>query len=180
MRSSVPERTLALFLSGLVLGACGEDAVRPQGPETDRDVGALSPQTRDVGPDSIVDRAIHRFDPELNISGAFRPGDEIQIQFVSRARLPTSNATLRVDMPELESARTSGFDETFRVPVQTEIPPQTRRSSPMAKGARSSIHQSVTVPEPGYYRVVGYVHQGPEDERVHDGQFVVDAALVEK
>lgn len=178
-RPALPFALLPIFL--VVFAACSDDEALPNAPElTSRDGSPSASRSGSSQAGVIKERSIPRFDVAMNIAGSFRPGADIQVRLVSRALLPTREATLEIQMPELEAARLSGFDESFRLPVNRPLAREATRRQPMGQGSEVTLGERVLIPEPGYYRVVGYVQQGPEDALRHDGQFVRDAALVQK
>lgn len=92
------------------------------------------------------------FDLTLEIRGAVRPGVPIQVFGEVRGQLPSSDADLRLSLPEAAEAETRG-PRAFEVPVGPKVSPAAARRGPVARGQLRRLHTSVTIPDPGYYRV---------------------------
>lgn len=117
--------------------------------------------------------SLARFNVELRASGAFRPGQPVQLTMSVRALIPTSDATVDLVLPELAEAELRGGWENYQ-PVRGErLRPLASRRQALGRGAVAQHQASVTFPRPGYYSVWASVTS--TDSAVQDGQPVQNA-----
>jgi hypothetical protein len=111
----------------------------------------------------LAPASMDRFGVEVRAAGAFRPGEPVQITVVSRANLRTSDAEIRLVLPEVAAARESSWERP-RLPVDRPATPELSERAAMARGQTITRTVSVTVPRPGYYQVVATTAQRSERE----------------
>lgn len=149
--------TLVLAAAALLTAACDNPApVAPGGSggapgdpaAAMRGAGSGSPERLRTGGLS----AVPVFEIALDVRGAMRPGVPIELFGDIEGRLPSAGADLRLSLPEVARARERG-PAGFRVPVGRDVPAQDGRSGPVGRGQLRQLHASVTIPDPGYYRV---------------------------
>ncbi len=123
---------------------------------------------------------IDRFHLELRAHGAFRPGTPIQISVDATANLPTEAATLDVIVPEVELARASSWGTGFSYRSSGRIPPTLTRSwSGLGRGAALRETTSITIPTPGYYRVVARIWPTDTPAVFFNGRWIRNTAYAE-
>jgi hypothetical protein len=119
-----------------------------------------------------------RVSVDLTADGDLRPGLPIEIILTAQVREAFEGGMLRVDIPELEAARLSGFRERFDAPVGVQLPAAGTWALPsVAVGDTLKVSTTVVFPVPGYYRVIGVSHanrpgSAPEPGRVSDRYFL--------
>src|SRR5688572_29265565 len=124
-------------------------------------------------------QAVDRFTVSLRTDGSYRPGSPIQIVVDVVANLRTSDAELRVTLPEVEAAKMSGWDETFAYPVNQPIPAAVARRRPLDRGVGFREQLVVSIPAPGYYRVVATVAHRGEPDLVQAGRWIRNTVVAE-
>lgn len=168
-----------LTVVGVAVG-CSDTLQTPEGPEETAQASnqqSISPSV----PDSIVDRAVERFEATLKIDGQVAPNVPLHARISARTLLPTKSARLTLVAPELEAARQSEFGPAFRVPVGEKIPSfSSQQISALGRGSSHQLAGTFRIPAPGYYRIVGQIRQGSDDRLFYGGEPVVAAATVEK
>lgn len=98
------------------------------------------------------------FDLELTASGSMQPGTPIRLHLKGQANLPVSSAQISIVAPDFEAAKMSGFGPEYTLPAKgTRIPRLLERRASMAAGQKVSDAVTLTVPAPGYYRVVAAI-----------------------
>jgi hypothetical protein len=115
---------------------------------------------------------------DVQAAGAFRPGQPIQLVVTGNANLGTGDAELRVVLPEVAAARASSWDQVL-IPVGEPMTPEVSVRGGMGRGTSVQRTATVTIPRPGYYRVVASVqHRDPlgTDEWSSDERLVQDVA----
>jgi hypothetical protein len=94
--------------------------------------------------------------------------------------LPTDAAELRIALPEVELAKMSGWGENFsyrsRGPLPSVVATPLRN---LAAGAPVRTTASVTVPEPGYYRVIATLKANESASLFQQGMWVVNGTVTE-
>lgn len=130
------------------LAACGDDGL-PSGPVDGggEAVGTLT-----------APRAVARFGVEVQASGSFRPGQPIQITVNARGNLRTSDAEVRLVLPEVAALRTAGGQRMEMRPGQAPAADLKERMS-LARGQAVTRTANVTIAQPGYYQVIASVEQ---------------------
>ena len=173
VRASPPAR-VATLLAALVAGlsACHRDD-----PVTGAD---LAP------PDSVVASAPYldlvttpRFDVQVKALGSIEPNSAIQIVATVTALVASDRVQIRITVPELEAARLSSWGTGFRVPVRVGIAPITEQETRLAPRQSTQAVATLTIPQPGYYRVVVTAEALGEIYRYVDGRTLVTGAVRE-
>lgn len=125
--------------------------------------------------------AADRFAVQLRASGSFRPGEPVQITVTGRANLRTSDAQVRLVLPEVAAARESGWNG-FHLPMDHPLTPELAERSAMSHGQSLTRTANVVIPRPGYYQVVASLLRGSaagDDERPARGELDQDVAHAE-
>jgi hypothetical protein len=145
----------------VVLAACSDDL--PTGsPGPDEVAGASG--TR-------APRAAARFGVDVRASGSFRPGQPVQITVTAQGNLRTSDAEVRLVLPEVAALRAGG-GERMRMPVGQAPHPDLSERMALSRGQTVTRTANITISRPGYDQVIASVEQrsdGPADERHPDG-----------
>ncbi len=161
-----------LLASALLVlpGAC-VDAV-PSTPTTTAPTEtflSLAQAAGEPGPDIAIEP---RFELELDVNGAFKPGHPLHFTVRGSARFATQDAEVRLILPEVAAAERSSW-ELIEVPVGEAIPPHLRMRKGFAGGESFRERATVTIPEPGYYFVLANVIQRSDDPRVSEDGHVI-------
>jgi hypothetical protein len=136
----------AALCGAVVLAACDDDL--PSAPPVDGDgVGTLT-----------APRAVARFGVEVKASGSFRPGQPIQLTVNAQGKLRTSDAEVRLVLPEAAALRTGGGQRMVVRPGQAPDAEVRERMS-LGNGQAVTRTANVTFAQPGYYQVMASVEQ---------------------
>lgn len=160
-------RCLRSALCGVVLVAAACDDELSTGPGGGEENGGLS-----------APRSLDRFAVEVRASGSFRPGQPVQITVNARANLRTSDAEVRLVLPEVAAAREQGWRKMEMEPGRAFTPELSTRQS-MSRGQSLTRTANVVIDQPGYYQVVATVVQRSDrdvDERPSGGEAVQEVA----
>src|SRR5688572_545221 len=137
-------------------------------PTTPGESAVGGPQRRSAQPwaDFVT---VPRFDIGVEVLGELRPNAPITLQADIRGIIPTTNAQIRLSMPELEAAKRSGQGDGFQVPVKQRLAPLDEVTTPVAAGGVYRRTTNVIVPSPGYYRLVisARAQLNPQEAREH-------------
>jgi hypothetical protein len=160
-------------LPALLLAACVDDGSSP----VDAAPGAASLAQASAqglsGPDMVFDP---RFELELDVDGALKPGNPIHLTVRGSARYATQDAEVRLVLPEVAAAERSSWD-VVDIPVGEATTPHLRTRKAFEAGETFRERATVTIPEPGYYYVVATVIQHSDDPRVNaDGGLIGSGA----
>lgn len=137
----------AALCGAVLLAACDDDL--PSAPET---------VVEGVGGGLQAPRAVARFGVEVRASGSFRPGQPIQITVNARGNLRTSDAELRLVLPEAAALRAGGGRQMHMHLGEAPTPDLSERVS-MGRGQSLTRTANITIPSPGYYQVIATVEQ---------------------
>ncbi|MEP6590393.1 MAG: hypothetical protein ABJC19_04335 [Gemmatimonadota bacterium] len=141
-------RARAIPIICLLAIACGPET--PTGPAS----AGLSP-TGSLAKAGGGDLApIEAFDLDVRITGRFEPGSPITVVASARSNIDMQAGTLRITAPELESAKRSAWDGSFRVAVGAKVAPALEVPAGLARGQSSTISTTLTADRSGLYRVV--------------------------
>ncbi len=135
----------AALCSAVVLAACGDDL--PSGPVDGDGVGTLT-----------APRAVARFGVDVRASGSFRPGQPVQITVNARGNLRTSDAEVRLVLPEAAALRAGG-GQRMHVHVGEAPAAELKERMPLGRGQAVTRTANVTFAQPGYYQVIASVEQ---------------------
>ena len=97
---------------------------------------------------------VGRFAVRATVAGDFRPGGLIQVTATVRANFPTKDAEIRIEAPEIQLLKTGAFSRGGRITGITISPEASERAITLAIGTARTLHTTLTVSEPGYYRVL--------------------------
>ena len=154
----------------VVLAAC-----EPSAPTTPLPEPTLA-VTEDHASGHTEFRSVPRFTIDVDAIGTFRPGEPVEVIIRGMVHIPTSDAELRVVLPEVRAAARSEWGDGFAVPVGEPLAPSLSRDFGADSGLEISERISVTVPAPGYYRVVATLRNRSPSDHVRDGAFVYNVA----
>lgn len=140
----------AALCGAVVLAACGDDL--PSAPDDGE--GATS--------ELMAPRAVQRFAVDVRASGSFRPGQPIQITMTARGLLRTSDAEVRLVLPEVAALRAGGGQ---RMHMHAGEPPTPDVQERMGLGRGQGVTRTanVTIAQPGFYQVIASVEQKSSD-----------------
>ena len=93
------------------------------------------------------------FNISIKANGTFKPRAPIDVAVTYTARFATSQADLRLTLPEIEFARRSGWTETYKTTLERKIPAVVEFSGALAAGATETQTTVLEIPAPGVYRV---------------------------
>lgn len=148
-------RAALLLVLGAVLSGC--DAAE--------DIFGGGGDGRDDPPTSA---SLARFNVELRATGAFRPGQPVQLTMSVRALLPTNDAKVDLVLPELAEAELRGGWDRYEPVRGQALRPLASRRQALGRGAVTQHQASITFPRPGYYSVWASVSS--TDSVVQNGQ----------
>ena len=161
----------ALLLAAVVLQAC--DASYPAAPVP----AAVSRQASE--PETGI-RVIDRFDIDLSAHGPLRPGQPIRVSARVTAGLPTAGARIDLTLPDLEVER--HIRKSGRRPAAgVRLDAAAEWEGSLRAQQAIEVGTVITIPEPGYYRVVATA-SAPGAERFHEpgaGPAIRDVAVEE-
>lgn len=121
------------------------------------------------GPDMVVDP---RFEIDVDVGGALKPGHPIHFTVRGTARHATGDAEVRLVLPELAAAERSSW-ELIEIPVGEDLAPHFRMRKSFAAGETFRERATVTIPEPGYYFVLATVVQHSDDSPANEQGHVI-------
>jgi hypothetical protein len=154
----------------MLLGACVDDMPSPLA--TSSGEASFSPAhvaEDDRSSDLMIEP---RFEIDLAVDGALKPGHPIHFQVRGSARYATADAEVRLVLPEVAAAEKSKWD-VVEVRLGEETPPHFRMRKAFARGEPFSERATVTIPEPGYYFVLATIIQHSDDSRVNEQGHVI-------
>lgn len=156
---------LATVLLAL-LGACVDMVPSTPTATTDpaQTVFSVAQPAGEPGPDFAISP---RFELDLDVGGALKPGHPIHFTVRGIANFATQDAEVRLILPEVASAERSSW-ELVEVPVGERVPAHFSMRKGFAAGERFREQATVTIPEPGYYFVLANVIQRSDDPRTSD------------
>lgn len=144
-------RFIILSFAALALQAC--DGALPVAPAPEESAR----QAAEAGA-----RVIDRFDIELSADGALRPGQPIRLSARVTSALATPGARVELTLPDIEVER--HIRRTGRPPAPGErIGAAASWEGSLGAGQSREIGTVVTIPEPGYYRIVATAAARPGD-----------------
>jgi hypothetical protein len=159
---------LVLPLFGSLVAGC-RDSDHPVSPDGTR-VASSSFSDSDG---ETADLAFEpRFEIQLSAIGSLRPNEPIAVSVSVRANLSTRNAAIKLLLPDIEAARQSDWGPRFKVPVDVPIPIRELVRTDISQSQMVHQRAIVTVPVPGYYRVLviasGESQEGQQAKNVQD------------
>jgi hypothetical protein len=124
---------------------------------------STGPGEEEIGEtDLSAPRAESRFGVEVRASGSFRPGQPIQITVQGKANLRTTDAEVRLVLPEVAALRAGG-GQRMKLEVGEAPEPELLVRQGMGRGQSLTRTVNVTIDRPGYYQVVASVMQRSSD-----------------
>jgi hypothetical protein len=152
-KASMAHRLRIVVLSLVtLLSACADSALTPTSSLSDKpslDVRSSSAENRD---DDVP--VVDRFTIAVSAVGDLRPGSPVRINATVTAAIATGAADIRITLPELEIAETTGWQRNARIPTKSPIRARRQERYRFLPGETARIGETVTFREPGYYRVV--------------------------
>ncbi len=103
--------------------------------------------------DPPTSASLARFNVELRATGAFRPGQPVQLTMSVRALLPTTDAQVDLVLPEAAEAALRGGWNSYQPVRGQSLRPMASRRQALGRGAVTQHQASITFPRPGYYSV---------------------------
>lgn len=120
--------------------------------------------------------AVPAFVIDVAVTGTFTPGGALRVSFDARANVWSEAAEVRVVLPEVEAMERQGWKLPLRLPVRTRLPARQTWQLQLSPGQRAQHELSVTIPLPGYYRVVvSALRRSPEAPFTMDGSEIQPA-----
>jgi hypothetical protein len=101
---------------------------------------------------------VARFGVDVRASGSFRPGQPVQITVNARGNLRTSDAEVRLVLPEAAALRAGG-GQRMHVHVGEAPAAELKERMPLGRGQAVTRTANVTFAQPGYYQVIASVEQ---------------------
>ena len=95
-----------------------------------------------------------RFRIQLEVAGEISPNSPIRLTARTTGLISTQDVDIRISAPEIEAARTSAWGSGFRVPTRVSMPALQSSRTSLSAGASDTRTIELSVPAPGYYRVV--------------------------
>jgi hypothetical protein len=99
---------------------------------------------------------VNRFEIGLEVSGALRPGAAIALRATARANLETADAIMWIVMPEAEFGREASWRFAGTPTGVPFRPIASLRRAFQESGVASQV-ATITIPVPGYYRVMAAI-----------------------
>ena len=93
------------------------------------------------------------FDITIDAGTSFKPGLPVDLEVTYTARFATSSAELRVTLPEVEVAKQSGWDRTYKTDFGLELPARLHSHQGLAAGATATQTTVLVFPVAGIYRI---------------------------
>ncbi|WP_420635408.1 PKD domain-containing protein [Candidatus Palauibacter sp.] len=93
------------------------------------------------------------FDIAIDAGSSFKPGLPVDLEVTYRARFATSSADLRVTLPEIEVAKRSGWDRTYKTDFGLQLPATLHSRQPLAAGETTTQTTVLWFPVAGLYRI---------------------------
>lgn len=160
----------ALLSAGTCVVACTDTdrPVQPMQLESLAELDSSRPPLQNSPTDMPV---TDRFTLDLAAEGSFQPNQPVNLRVRVSGITDVPNARLRMVLPEVSAARTSGWGSEFRYPVNVRAEPTLTHTLNISHGSNYDYSVRVQVPAPGYYHVVVTL-QAPDDlPRVEDGSW---------
>jgi hypothetical protein len=146
----------------MILAACVDDAPTPLAPNSASLLSQVESSAQaGSGSDLVIEP---RFEIEVEVDGALKPRQPIQLTVRGNARHGTADAEIRLLLPELAAAQRSSWD-SINIPLGEDLPPQFRIRKGFAAEESFRERATVTFPEPGYYYVLATILQHSDDQR---------------
>ncbi|WP_419861823.1 hypothetical protein [Candidatus Palauibacter sp.] len=101
------------------------------------------------------------FTISIKAEGSLKPDAPINVAVTYTANFPTLDADLRLVFPEIEAAKQSGWDNTFKPPLDVTLPIKVETSGGFGRGNKATQTAELSVPAPGIYRVHASAQVGP-------------------
>jgi hypothetical protein len=156
---------LGVLALGVALAACSDEGnpVDPRGP-------AREPRPTDEGYETSMPAVVPRVELDFEVNGAFQPGVPIVITVVAKGRRQTDEMKLGIAV----------HDEL----IPRDTPPERAGWRPVGsmqggvpRGAERRLAQTITIAQPGYYRVVAHaVTSGPQPEVAPGDSLILDVS----
>lgn len=164
----------------LISAACADQPTLPEALEPSVETPPRFTTTSSQTHPGVDIPTIDRFGLALRTEGTYRPGEPVRISVDAVGNLPTEAAMLTVTLPEVELARASSWGRGFSYRSSRPLPPTLTRSlSAFDRGAASTNEATVTIPAPGYYRVVAKLMPIGDSPLVFGGQWIRNTAIAE-
>ena len=131
----------------------------------------LRPAVRSRSAGTTVDMAARSwFDIDFGVAGSLKPGMPIQLTVTYTANFATTDADLRVTLPEIEYAKMSDWGHAYKTAVGIQVPAKLESSQGFSAGGQVEQVTVFSIPAAGIYRVhasaISEKHQ-PDD---YDGR----------
>ncbi|MGH7470500.1 MAG: hypothetical protein ACRENP_21350 [Longimicrobiales bacterium] len=157
--------------ASLILAAC----IDPM--SSDRNDGRSASKSTESSRYVLKDYVMtQRFEVALEVSGELRPNEPIELRVRTHGLMGTDNVELRISAPEVQAARATAWGSDFRVPVGVTISPLDVSRTAIDVGATQVRQSTLTIPAPGYYRVVATARALVQPTRVRGKPQAEDAA----
>lgn len=102
------------------------------------------------------------FDVSIEVSGNLKPNDPINIAVTYTSNFATTDADLRITLPEIESAKMSDWGNEYKTPIGIQLPAKLESSQGLAAGGQVVQNTSFSIPAAGIYRV----HASAKSEKI--------------
>lgn len=157
-----------LAVLAMVAASCSRDEpTQPQAPA----LASVSPSNE------LADiPALSRFLVDVAAGGTLTPNSPIQLDITATGIVDTRDVEFALSLPEVEVMRQVGAPEAFAPPINTALPKAQDWHQRLAAGEQIRRRFTVTIPNPGYYRVVASAFMRSDEPAVLDGRFVQDVA----
>ncbi|WP_423926839.1 hypothetical protein [Candidatus Palauibacter sp.] len=156
-----------VLVAGLALGACSD----VEGPDTEgaprfsqqqfehriRPAKASTDQPETPTQDMA---ARTWFGIAIDVAGSLKPDQQIDLTVTYTANYATTDADLRVTLPEVEYAKWSDWGSDYTVSVGREVPAKLEASQGFTVGGEVTQTTSFSVPSSGIYRVFASARSG--------------------
>lgn len=153
-----------------LLSACTDDSPTLSGP-------GQPPDLRANGEPPSAAASRPRFQLDLKVVGALRPGLPVQLVLTTTGTAATSVADIEIVLPEVAAAEASSWTD-YRPIVDRRIPTAASRRMSLNVGSSTVVQHTVTFPVPGYYTVVASARARDTDSipDVVNGEILQDEA----
>lgn len=147
MRNRLPR--LEIILACVLLAGCGQEpTVFPTAVNRTREIAERQNGVADRGR-----KVVRPLTVEAHVVGSISTSTPIVIDIAVRATMPVEDAAISVTLPEVEIAREHGWASS-PVSVGERIGPIMSLRHSMAASEVTMLRPTVSIPKPGYYRVV--------------------------
>jgi hypothetical protein len=162
-----------VLLASMALGSACRDnptgSLPAETPEQVSQLGTLDDQIK----------VVPRFSIQLEGTGSFRPGANVDFTLRVTAPFGAAGAVIALAAPEIEVARQAGWGPAFVIPVRERIAPVAAWRAALSSSATGVYTATVQPQKAGYYRVV--VTAADDQQSVaYDHGRVIDGMVAEE